>query len=467
MNSGTEYCPLHAELVLWMCFNDLSGDECVDSWREVLLAQCRQTGSIFFPMLFTMISGKSLKLPELPQPVPPMRDGFDFRNWVTSSHVPHQRGGGQREIDPTSLEAAADTMETIWDLVCQRDEDALLGFFPDHVLDQAAQLRYIMERGDSPESASSSSAPITSTPQPQPSAQPAKSQSLPQPPPNYPDSRHVTLRDVVQQAPGMMGFNFDSFATRHLYVSPPTRGSVKRLSCMRTGLDRAVLRYAVAVEDGERAVLTFGLECEERLAPQYRSARVEYVWQLVSGTGENMGLEVSEFGTAAAAAAAGTSPTASKASDDDDNEEEEAHSMGDGDADVEGRGPHPSLPPEAVIGIQLAALACEDISRVFAFASPANKAVTGPLERFTMLLLRDPKYRPLVRHRVAEQVDLGSLRPGIHRAVVKVVSTNTGMPQEVEMMFYWVLSRQGPDAGPQANCWMTDSVELVHARTLK
>ncbi len=53
--------------------------------------------------------------------------------------------GGRKEVDPTSLEAAASTMETIWDLACQRDEDSLLCFIPDDVLEQAAELRNTME----------------------------------------------------------------------------------------------------------------------------------------------------------------------------------------------------------------------------------------------------------------------------------------------------------------------------------
>ncbi|GLC33028.1 hypothetical protein PLESTF_000134100 [Pleodorina starrii] len=360
-------------------------------------------------------------------------------------------GGGKQEVDPTSLEAAADTMEIIWDLACRRDEDALLAYFPDAVLEQAAQLRHRMERGD-PEDASDglestsglgSETNSKSKSQQQQQPQPQQRQQQQQ---QSQDRRPVTLRDVVIQAHGMTGFAFDSFAVRHLYVSPPTRGSVRRLSCIRTAPVRAVARYAVAEEGGERAVLTFGLECEERLAPHYRSARVEYVWQLVAVTGEamepepEMCLGPEGVGREEAAAAAA-------------------------EAVIGGSQPHPSLPPEAVIGAQLEALAREDVAAVFAFASPANKAVTGPLERFTALF-QNPVYRPLLRHRAAEPLHMASRRPGHHSAVVKIISANTGMPQEVEMVFYWKLSRQAPDAEAHANCWMTDSVELVSARPL-
>lgn len=75
----------------------------------------------------------------------------------------------------------------------------------------------------------------------------------------------------------MKGFTFDSFAVRHLYVTPTTRESVRRLSCIRTAPDRVVLRYAVAVAGGEQSVLTFGLQCEVSWTVRPRNPEREFI----------------------------------------------------------------------------------------------------------------------------------------------------------------------------------------------
>lgn len=67
-------------------------------------------------------------------------------------------------------------------------------------------------------------------------------------------------------------------------------------------------------------------------------------------------------------------------------------------------GPDPALSPERVVEIQLEALQRNDepredagIERAWAFAHPANKSVTGPLERFAAMI-KSPVYRMLVDH---------------------------------------------------------------------
>lgn len=67
--------------------------------------------------------------------------------------------------------------------------------------------------------------------------------------------------------------------------------------------------------------------------------------------------------------------------------------------------PDPALSPERVVEIQLEALQRNDepredagIERTWAFAHPANKSVTGPLERFAAMI-KSPAYRMLVDHR--------------------------------------------------------------------
>jgi hypothetical protein len=70
--------------------------------------------------------------------------------------------------------------------------------------------------------------------------------------------------------------------------------------------------------------------------------------------------------------------------------------------------PDPSLSPQDVVSIQIEALQQNDtpykdrgIEVTFNFASPKNKSVTGPLERFKAML-RSPDYGPMIDHRSAE-----------------------------------------------------------------
>ncbi|GFR47118.1 hypothetical protein Agub_g8805 [Astrephomene gubernaculifera] len=311
------------------------------------------------------------------------------------------QGGGKREVNPLSLEAAVSAMDAVWSFATERKVDELLHFIPDEVVEQTASLRS-SDKGDT----------------------------------------HITLQDVITHSGEIGGFTLDSFAERLLYFSPPTPGSVTRLSCIRTAPERAVLRYLVAAEGGERAILTFGLECAETLMPHYRSLRVEFVWQLISVTGEPAGEP------------AGWEEEAGRREVDEGGEWYAKQS-------------HPSLGPEAVVQAQLAALASEDVATVFSFASPANKALTGPLERFE-LLLRNPVYRPLLRHRHVTSVRRTMLASDSYSELVKVVSDNTGMPQQaVEMTYLWHLSRQPESLEGVANCWMTDSVRLLEARVHK
>ena len=50
---------------------------------------------------------------------------------------------------------------------------------------------------------------------------------------------------------------------------------------------------------------------------------------------------------------------------------------------------------------QLEALQAGDVLATFAFASPANAAITGPVDKFAALL-ENPTYRPLSQHMGSE-----------------------------------------------------------------
>ncbi len=64
--------------------------------------------------------------------------------------------------------------------------------------------------------------------------------------------------------------------------------------------------------------------------------------------------------------------------------------------------PDPSLSPQDVVSIQIEALQHNDtpyedrgIEVTFNFASPTNKRMTGPLERFKVMV-RNPVYGPMI-----------------------------------------------------------------------
>ena len=90
--------------------------------------------------------------------------------------------------------------------------------------------------------------------------------------------------------------------------------------------------------------------------------------------------------------------------------------------------PSAELSPEDVISIQLKALSDAEndpltdsgVARVWAFAHPANRIVTGPLARFTRMLKSKP-YRALIGHR-AHHMRQVSLKADQAQFAVKVTS---------------------------------------------
>ncbi len=118
--------------------------------------------------------------------------------------------------------------------------------------------------------------------------------------------------------------------------------------------------------------------------------------------------------------------------------------------------PDPRWSPADVVRIQIDALRKNDeperdagIEIAFRFASPANKRVTGPLERFEELV-HNPVYRPMLGHEVAtyEQVEVVEDEAAV---VVSIVGRDGRVAA-----FLFQLSRQR--GGDYDGCWMTDSV---------
>jgi hypothetical protein len=116
--------------------------------------------------------------------------------------------------------------------------------------------------------------------------------------------------------------------------------------------------------------------------------------------------------------------------------------------------PHGALDPTEVVSIQLSALRVneeddEGIAVAFRFASPQNRANTGPVTRFASLL-KSADYLPLLNH---IEASLGNAW-GHHgsRFIPVVVTDSFGNSSA----FVWVLSRQTD--GQCHHCWMTDRV---------
>ena len=117
--------------------------------------------------------------------------------------------------------------------------------------------------------------------------------------------------------------------------------------------------------------------------------------------------------------------------------------------------PDATLSPGEVIRIQLEALRHNDeqdrgIAIAFRFASPANRANTGPLSRFIAMIKEGPYALMLEFHDAA----YGPVEMVSNRARQRV--TLTGARESMTYWFY--LSRQSE--APYLDCWMTDAVYI-------
>ncbi len=118
--------------------------------------------------------------------------------------------------------------------------------------------------------------------------------------------------------------------------------------------------------------------------------------------------------------------------------------------------PSPALSAAEVIGVQLRALRNNDtpepdagIALAFEFASPANQAVTGPLDRFT-LLVHSPVYQALLNFRAVQR---GAMIVADDQAQESVLILDA---EGKTAVFVFALSQQS--GGPYNGCWMTDGV---------
>ncbi len=118
--------------------------------------------------------------------------------------------------------------------------------------------------------------------------------------------------------------------------------------------------------------------------------------------------------------------------------------------------PDPSLSPRDVVSIQIEALRnnytpyeSRGIEVTFNFASPANKRMTGPLERFKVMV-RNPIYGPMIDHRNANYENL-EVEGDFAKIDVILIS------KDGEYLGYrFILSRQ--HGNQYEGSWMTDAV---------
>jgi len=118
--------------------------------------------------------------------------------------------------------------------------------------------------------------------------------------------------------------------------------------------------------------------------------------------------------------------------------------------------PDARLHPEDVVNIVVQALANNDepfpdagIETAFNFASPANKRVTGPLERF-ITMVKNPVFAVMLNHKKSEFSKL-VLQQGRAYQIVRLITID-----DTEVYFAFRLSLQYE--GEYQGMWMTEAV---------
>ncbi|MDX1528162.1 MAG: DUF4864 domain-containing protein [Gammaproteobacteria bacterium] len=118
--------------------------------------------------------------------------------------------------------------------------------------------------------------------------------------------------------------------------------------------------------------------------------------------------------------------------------------------------PTPELDPGEVVRIQLEALRANDagdegIAVAFRFASPQNKASTGPLPRFIHMIKAGP-YRLMLEY---ERASYSPTRIEGNRAVQRVTLVGA---RQIRSYDFLLRRQTGP---PCDGCWMTEAVLVV------
>ena len=122
-----------------------------------------------------------------------------------------------------------------------------------------------------------------------------------------------------------------------------------------------------------------------------------------------------------------------------------------------GNRPSPELSPQDVVRVVCNAMkdngpTDDGIATVFAFASPDNRKMTGPLERF-IPLVKSPAYAPMINCKSIE-LGPGETVEGVTQQSVKITAADGAV-----IVYVFILSKQAD--GEYKDCWMTDGVMPV------
>ena len=127
-----------------------------------------------------------------------------------------------------------------------------------------------------------------------------------------------------------------------------------------------------------------------------------------------------------------------------------------------GTRPHPAYGPAEVVRLQVEALARDEggsgIALAYRFASPRNKQLTGPLERFARVV-QAPSYRPMLQHRGAEYGP-ALVSEGYAVQLVRITAWDGS-----RHTYLFELSKQS--GGSLPGCWLTDSVRRLEAEEVE
>lgn len=123
--------------------------------------------------------------------------------------------------------------------------------------------------------------------------------------------------------------------------------------------------------------------------------------------------------------------------------------------------PGPALTPREVVSVQAYGLHCRRVDVCFRFASPANRAATGPLERFATFFEGSSRYSVMLG---CQSFSVGEQEVHIlkGKSSVSIMFEESGTARQLH--FIWQLSRQGP--GSVEGCWMTDGVVPLEIEAL-
>ena len=118
--------------------------------------------------------------------------------------------------------------------------------------------------------------------------------------------------------------------------------------------------------------------------------------------------------------------------------------------------PHPDIQPQNVIKIQLKSLQQNNkptpdagILQTWAFAHPSNKIITGPVERFT-LMMKSQNYKNMLYHR-NHSIELVFKSKRYSQFAVSITTLD-----DQKMKFKWELEKV--QKGEFSGSWMTTSV---------